>query len=271
MPGKIGTLYGLSVGPGDPELLTLKALRLLQRAPVVTFPAGVGEKPGMAERIIAPWVQPHQQQVPIPFPYVHDRDQLHTAWQRAATTVWPYLQQGQDVVFACEGDISFYSTFTYLAHALRQLPEVLALDPQTIAIVAVPGVCSPMAAASSVGLPLTMAEQRLLVLPALYAIADLETALSQADVIVLLKVSSVYGQVWSILQRHNLLAHSAVIVRATSSEQQIYTDLRPYPHLQLPYFSLLIIWRSRVDALDGLSSGSTQAIAARDSAGYLRP
>lgn len=241
----IGTLYGLSVGPGDPELLTLKALRLLQQAPVITFPAGVGGKPGIAEQIIAPWVQPHQQQVALSFPYVHDRDQLQTAWQAAAVTVWGFLRQGQDVVFACEGDVSFYSTFTYLAQALQQLPAALTADTQLpIPIVAVPGVCSPMAAAAALTLPLTMAAQRLLVLPALYAIAELETALTQADVIVLLKVSSVYTQVWSILQRYNLLTNSAVIIRTTCPDQQIYADLSHYPDLQLPYFSLLIIRQS---------------------------
>ncbi|UZQ53463.1 precorrin-2 C(20)-methyltransferase [Trichothermofontia sichuanensis B231] len=242
----IGTLYGLSVGPGDPELLTLKALRLLQQVPVVAFPAGRGGKPGMAEQIIAPWVQPHQQRVALTFPYVHDRDQLQAAWQAAAIRVWTFLRQGQDVVFACEGDVSFYSTFTYLAQALQQLPATLTADIRSpIPIVAVPGVCSPMAAAAALTLPLTMADQRLLVLPALYAIAELETALTQADVIVLLKVSSVYAQVWPILQRHNLLANSAVIVRATGPDQQIYVDLSSYPDLQLPYFSLLIIWPSR--------------------------
>ncbi|WP_448573306.1 precorrin-2 C(20)-methyltransferase [Trichothermofontia sp.] len=249
IPAGIGTLYGLSVGPGDPELLTLKAWRLLQRAPVVAFPVGVGGNPGIAERIIAPWLQPHQQQVALKFPYVHDRDQLRTAWDTAAMIVWQYLQQGQDVVFACEGDISFYSTFTYLAQALRQLPAVVTI-PGGIAIVTVPGVCSPVAAAAALNLPLTMAEQRLLILPALYAIADLEAALNQADVIVLLKVSSVYRQVWPILQRHHLLAQSAVVVRATAPDQQIYHDLSAHPNLQLPYFSLLIIWRSRSIAPD---------------------
>lgn len=244
IPAHIGTLYGLSVGPGDPELLTLKAWHLLQQASVVAFPAGLGGNPGIAERIIAPWLQPHQQPVALNFPYVHDRDQLRTAWDTAAMTVWQYLRQGQDVVFACEGDISFYSTFTYLAQALRQLPAVTAI-PDGITIVTVPGVCSPVAAAATLGLPLTIAEQRLLILPALYAIADLETALNQADVIVLLKVSSVYSQVWSILQRHNLLAHSAIVVRATGPDQLIYDDLSAHPNLQLPYFSLLIIWRSR--------------------------
>ncbi|WP_448560396.1 precorrin-2 C(20)-methyltransferase [Trichothermofontia sp.] len=243
-----GTLYGLSVGPGDPELLTLKALRLLQQAPVIAFPAGVGGKPGMAEQIIAPWVQPHQKQVALTFPYVRDRDQLATAWQTAAKTVWGFLQQGLDVVFACEGDVSFYSTFTYLAQALRQLPvadlpgdAIHGLQPIPIAVV--PGVCSPMAAAAALTLPLTMGAQRLLILPALYAIADLEAALTQAEVIVLLKVSSVYAQVWQILQRHDLLGHSKVIVRATCPDQHIYADLSQYPDLQLPYFSLLVIQR----------------------------
>ncbi|WP_416674308.1 precorrin-2 C(20)-methyltransferase [Egbenema bharatensis] len=229
----MGILYGISVGTGDPELMTLKGLRLLKQSPVVAFPAGVRGNPGLAEQIVSAWLQPHQTHLPLHFPYVQDESVLTQAWQAAADRVWTYLQQG-DVAFACEGDISFYSTFTYLAQTLQAThPEVM--------IQTVPGICSPMAAASALGIPLTVRRQRLVVLPALYTVSDLEAALSQADVLVLMKVSSVYEKVWAILQQHQLLQHSHVVVRATQPNQQIYSDLRDRPHLDLPYFSLLVV------------------------------
>jgi precorrin-2/cobalt-factor-2 C20-methyltransferase len=234
MTNDLGILYGISVGTGDPELITIKGLRLLENAPVVAFPAGVGNKPGMAEQIISPWLAPTQYKLALHFPYVQDEQVLQQAWQQAAAQVWQYLQLGQDVAFACEGDVSFYSTFTYLAQTLSQLyPEAII---QTI-----PGVCSPMAAASVLGLPLTIRHQRLAILPALYRIADLETALTWADVLVLLKVSSVYEQVWQLLNKHNLLDRSWIVERATLPNQVIYRDLRAHPTLTLPYFSLLIV------------------------------
>ncbi|RZM81955.1 precorrin-2 C(20)-methyltransferase [Leptolyngbya iicbica] len=229
-----GTLWGISAGPGDPELLTLKAARLLQTCPVVAFPAGRQGQPGVAQKIIQPLLAPEQVQLPLTFPFVQDAAVLTAAWSQAAQAVWSYLKTGQDVVFATEGDASFYSTFTYLAQTLQQHhPEAK--------VATVPGVCSPLAAAAQLGLPLTILQQRLLVLPALYAIADLETALDQADVVVLMKVASVYAEAWQILQRRDLLAHSRVIVRATQIDEQIYTDLSDRPHLDLPYFSLMMI------------------------------
>ncbi|MBV8885309.1 MAG: precorrin-2 C(20)-methyltransferase [Chroococcidiopsidaceae cyanobacterium CP_BM_RX_35] len=231
---KIGTLYGISVGPGDPELITLKGLRLLQQVSVVAFPSGLQGKPGIAQQTVAPWLNPHQLQLALAFPYVQDMAILSQAWQEASETVWQYLQHGQDVAFACEGDVSFYSTFTYLAETLQQLhPEA--------AIQSVPGVCSPVAAAAALGRPLTMRQERLAILPALYTVKELEAVLEWADVVVLLKVSSVYEQVWQVLQQKALLESSWVVERATLKSQVIYSDLRDRPTLKLPYFSLLIV------------------------------
>ncbi|WP_250121187.1 precorrin-2 C(20)-methyltransferase [Chroococcidiopsis sp. CCMEE 29] len=231
---KIGTLYGISVGPGDPELLTIKGVRSLQKVAVVAFPAGIQGKPGIAQQIVSQWLSPHQQQLALAFPYVQDIAVLTQAWQIAAEQVWQYLKHGQDVAFACEGDVSFYSTFTYLSQTLQQLhPEA--------AIQLIPGVCSPMAAASVLGLPLTIRQERLAVLPALYQVEELEAVLEWADVVVLMKVSSVYEQVWQVLKQQSLLSKSWVIERATLPDMVIYSDLSDRPNLKLPYFSLLIV------------------------------
>ena len=230
----IGVLHGIGVGPGDPELITVKGLRLLQNAPVVAFPAGTNGNPGIAQQIVARWLRPEQILLALTFPYVQDAQLLNQAWHAAAEQVWQYLKQGQDVAFVSEGDTSFYSTFTYLSQTLHHLyPEA--------SVQALPGVCSPLAAAAVLGIPLTIQAQRLAVLPALYTLNELEVALGWADVVVLLKVSSVYNQVWSVLKQHHLLERSYVIERATLPEQVIYADLSDRPDLELPYFSLLIV------------------------------
>lgn len=229
----LGILHGIGVGPGDPELISLKGLRLLKRVPVVAFPAGV-EGPGIAQQIVAEWLHPEQVHLALRFPYVQDSEVLEQAWQVAAEKVWQYLHQGQDVAFVSEGDVSFYSTFSYLAQTLQQRhPDVQ--------IQTVPGICSPLAAAAALNIPLAIRSDRLAVLPALYTVEELEGVLDWADVVVLLKVNSVYEQVWSVLKRHHLLEHSYVVDRATLPQQLLYADLRDHPHLELPYFSLLII------------------------------
>jgi precorrin-2/cobalt-factor-2 C20-methyltransferase len=231
---QLGTLYGISVGPGDPELLTLKGLRLLKNAAVVAFPSGINGKPGIAQQIVAQWLHPEQVQLSLHFPYVQDLAELTQAWQTAADQVWVYLQQGQDVAFVCEGDVSFYSTFTYLAQTLQQCYPSAQVE-------AIPGVCSPLAAAASLGIPLSLRAQKIAVLPAFYNVEELEAAVQWAEVIVLLKVSSVYSQVWQILQTRQLLDRSYVVEWATTPKQMIHKDLRDRPHLDLSYFSLLIV------------------------------
>ncbi len=233
---------------------------------MVAFPSGIRGQMGVAESIVSPWLLATQTRLPLAFPYVLDEQQLSTAWQQAAQTVWPYLQTG-DVVFACEGDVSFYGTFTYLAQSLQRQYGAVKIE-------AIAGVSSPMAAAAALGIPLTCQDQRLAVLPALYSfkgfkdsskenstesritgadgneplklpselpVSELEAAIAWADVIVLMKLSSVYRQVWQILAQHQLLESSYVIENATKANQVIHTDLQNHPDLKLPYFSLLIV------------------------------
>ncbi|MEL6500291.1 MAG: precorrin-2 C(20)-methyltransferase, partial [Cyanobacteria bacterium J06623_1] len=212
---KTGILYGISVGTGDPELITVKGLRILQNSNIVAFPSGTDHRLGVAQKIITSWLKPQQISLPLDFPYVLDEAQLQQAWTVAAERVWQDLRQGKDIAFACLGDISFYSTFTYLAQVLKRL------HPEAV-VKTIPGVSSPMAIASELGIPLTVNQQKMAILPALYSVRELETALDWAEVVVLLKVSSVYPQVWEILQQRNLLASSAIVEKATFPTQKIY-------------------------------------------------
>ncbi|ABW26862.1 precorrin-2 C(20)-methyltransferase [Acaryochloris marina] len=230
---QIGTLYGIGVGPGDSDLISVKGLNRLQNCPIVAYPAGLQGKPGIAEQIISPWLS-SQYRLPLIFPYVQEPEQLNEAWQRAAKIVWKFLGKGQDIAFACEGDIGMYSTFTYLADTL------INLHPQAL-IQRIPGISSPMAAAAALNVPLTYQRDRLAILPTLQRLENLTEALTWADVVVLFKVSSVYPQVWQVLKQHNLLQSSSIVIRASTAEQEIYHNLEQYPDLELPYFSLLII------------------------------
>ena len=230
----IGILYGISVGPGDPDLITVKGVILLQSTQVIAFPSGKDDKPGVAQIIIQPWLSQHQTLLPLNFPYVQDELTLDKAWHKAAESVWNYLSVGQDVAFACEGDVNFYGTFIYLSQKL------LDLHPESL-VKAVPGVISPLSAAASLGIPLAQRQQRLAILPALYILDQLEEYLRHADTLVLLKVSSVYSQVWQILKSYNLLKNSYIVERASQAEEKVYRDLENSRNLKLSYFSLLIV------------------------------
>lgn len=239
----IGKLYGIGVGPGDPELISVKGVKVLQTVAVVAFPAGERDKPGIAEQIVGQWIRPEQVKLPLRFPFVRDPAVLREAWIEAAIAVWEFLQQGRDVAFVSEGDISFYSTFTYLAQMVKQQhPEV--------EVRSLPGICSPLAAAAELGIPLTLQGQKLAVLPALYEVEELETALNWADVVVLMKFSSVYLQVWELLQRRGLLERTYIVEKATWEGQKIYRGLSDRRDLKLPYFSLAIVQVVPISVMD---------------------
>lgn len=243
-----GTLYGVGAGPGDPDLITVKGLRILQRSPLVTFPAGKNGKPGIAEQIISIWLKPDQQTLALEFPYIQDDIALQQAWDAAAAQVIPHLQQGQDVCFVSEGDVSFYSTFSYLAHSVHKLSAGSHTDMNSSErshaspdVITIPGICSPLTAAAMVGQPLTLRQQKLLVLPALYDAEALEQAIALADVVVLMKIGAEYQKIWSILKTHGLLEESYIVERASWPQQKIHRNLGNHPQLPLDYFSLWII------------------------------
>ena len=90
---QLGILYGISVGTGDPDLITVKGLRILQTVDIVTFPQGIGDKLGVAEKIIRQWLKPQQTTIALDFPYVREQDILESAWEKSAKIIGQYLQQ----------------------------------------------------------------------------------------------------------------------------------------------------------------------------------
>jgi len=228
-----GRLYGIGVGPGDPELITLRGLRLLQAVPVVAFPAGRHGQPGFAERIVAHFLRPEQRRLPLDFPFVSERAVLERAWRLAADRLATELGTGRDVAFLTEGDASFYSTFTYL------LAEFQGRYPE-IAVTVVPGVASPMAAAAALQRPLVIGDEALVVLPTMHRLAELDLAAADGRTVVLLKVAPVWPQVHAWLSERSLLDRAFLVAWVSTDQEKIYSPPPP-PESPLPYFCLLVI------------------------------
>jgi precorrin-2/cobalt-factor-2 C20-methyltransferase len=142
-----GRFYGVGVGPGDPELLTLKALRVLQEVPVICTPRSESSQESYALDIVRDYLDEKKQEIiRIPFP-IDDEAGAAAVWRNAADTIGGHLKQGKDVAFITEGDPMLYSTFSYVLDSIKSgYPEV------TVEII--PGVSSVMAAAASAGVPL---------------------------------------------------------------------------------------------------------------------
>ncbi|MEM1256279.1 MAG: precorrin-2 C(20)-methyltransferase [Cyanobacteria bacterium P01_H01_bin.21] len=231
-----GRLWGVSVGPGDSEWLTLKGLRILQTARVVACPQNKHGEPGMAYTIVKPYLQPEQTILPLNLPFVRDPIQLQQAWTMAGEKLVPLLAQSQDVAFITEGDASLYSTFSYVAQSVHRLAP-------TVAITTVPGVCSPLAAMAALNMPLSLGLEKIAILPALYDVSELTHTLEWAEVVVLMKVASVFGQVWHTLNGLGLLEQASLVERVGSPEEKRYPSLLNLADYKPPYFSILIVRR----------------------------
>jgi precorrin-2/cobalt-factor-2 C20-methyltransferase len=225
---RAGRLHGIGIGPGDPELLTLKALRLLQASPVVAYPvADSGHS--VARSIVADYLHHAPIEVPMYFPFKPDQS-AQPYYDKAAETLAGYLRCGQDVAVLCEGDPFFYGTFMYL---FMRLSGHFVTD-------VVPGVSSPMASASVLGTPLTYRNDVFVVLSAILPADVLAARLAIADAAVIIKLGKHFAKVYAVLKQVGLLQRARYIQCATMPNQHIVAIDQVDP-AQVPYFSLIVI------------------------------
>lgn len=223
-----GRLYGVGIGPGDPELLTLKAFRLLRSVPVVAYPMSEEGK-CLARSIVAEYLRPEQTEIPMYFPFTLDRFS-QPYYDKAAQTLSEHLQNGQDVAVLCEGDPFFYGTFMYLFNRLSER------FPTEV----VPGVSSIMSSASALGTPLTYRNDVFVVVSAILPTDVLASRLAMADAAVIIKLGKHFTKVYEVLKQLGLLQRAKYIERATMPNQRIapLSEVKPET---VPYFSLILI------------------------------
>ena len=233
-----GTLYGVGVGPGAPDLLTLRALDVLRRVPVLALPRSSDFGASMAWSIVKPVLGdvPDQERLFLTFPMSRDPDRLRPAWDAAFAAIGARLEQGKDVAFATEGDPSLFSTFIYLAQeAPRRWPG--------IAIEIVPGVSSITAVPSVTQIPLADGQERIAIVPATYGIADVERLLRDFDTVVLMKLGGELPRIIDALERQGLLSRAVYVAKATMREQRVVRDLRQVGPERGDCFAMVIVSR----------------------------
>jgi precorrin-2/cobalt-factor-2 C20-methyltransferase len=234
----LGTLYGVGLGPGAPDLVTLRALAVLRRAPVLALPRGNDHGASMAWQILRPVLGevPGQERLLLTFPMAKDPARLAPAWDRAFTAIGQRLCRGLDVAFATEGDPSLYSTFIYLAReAPRRWPGV--------AIEIVPGVSSIAAVPAVTGVPLADGQERIAIVPATYGLGDLDALLAQFDTVVLMKIGGEMPRIVAALTAGGLLSRAVYVSRATMADQRIERDLAALPPGRQDCFAMVVVSR----------------------------
>ncbi|HWY85942.1 MAG TPA: precorrin-2 C(20)-methyltransferase [Gemmataceae bacterium] len=235
----VGKFYGIGVGPGDPELLTRKAARILAEVDWIFLPAQASGAPGLAARIVADLNLDPARFRPVKLRMSRSRDTDLEAYDRAADEILAELRRGQSAAWITEGDPLFYSTFVHVWSALR------SRDPE-LSVEIVPGITSIGAAAARVGVSVATLEERVAVVPAAYGLHHLPQLLEKFSTVFLLKVHNVFGELLDRLASLSAPTQTFYVENVGTTEERIVRDLTSLRGERLPYFSLVILHREEV-------------------------
>lgn len=225
-----GRLFGLGLGPGDPELVTLKALRLLRAAAVVAYPAPDGGD-SFARSIVAQWLDRGQREIRVPFA-MRPGPVPAAVYDAAAACLAAVLDRGDDVAYLCQGDPLFYGSFAGILTRLAGRYEVTV----------VPGVASLTACAAAAAAPLAQRDGTLAVLPASLDEAELGARLAAVDAAAVIKLGRHFAKLRQVLERLGLLSAAIYVERASLPQQRVLPLVAVDP-ASVPYFATALVWR----------------------------
>lgn len=223
-----GTLYGVGLGPGAPDLLTLRAARLIESATVIAYPSLAGGD-SFARSIAADLIPTTAREIIMDVPMTTERAPAQTAYDTGAAEIAAALDAGEDVVCLCEGDPLFYGSFMYI-HARLKVRYTVEV---------IPGVTSVTACAARAALPLAARNERLTILPGPLEEDDLKAEITRADSVVIMKVGRHLAKIRRVLTALDL-ADQAVYVERASLPEEVCLPLSQAPE-KAPYFSMILL------------------------------
>ncbi|PUB14154.1 precorrin-2 C(20)-methyltransferase [Yoonia sediminilitoris] len=227
-PSRKGTLYGVGLGPGAPDLITLRAARLIAAARVVAYPTLAGAQ-SFARAIAADLIADDAQEIAMDVPMSVERAPAQAAYDTGAASIALALDAGEDVICLCEGDPFFYGSFMYLFARLSDRYHVEV----------VPGVTSVTACAARAGMPLVARNERLTILPGPLPEAELRTRIEGAESVVIMKVGRHLPKIRAVIADLGLTAKARYAARATLPDEVIL-PLADAPD-KAPYFSMILL------------------------------
>jgi precorrin-2/cobalt-factor-2 C20-methyltransferase len=231
---KPGRLYGVGVGPGDPELVTLKAKRILSRVPVIFVPLKDRKSKSYAKSIIADLISNKQKVVELVFPMLRDKKKLYAYWQEAADTIWGYLKNGEDGAFVNLGDPLLYGTFIHIWETLKKS------HPQ-VEVEVIPGISSINAAAARALFPLASDDEPIAIISGNREDNFIRETIKNFDTVVFMKMNNVFDRLLIILEDLKLTKKCVYVRRGTTQEEEIIYDVSKLKGAKVDYFSLLIL------------------------------
>lgn len=227
-----GKFYGIGVGPGDPGLITVKAVELIRQADMVVCPESRKDEGSIALGIAAPYLKPGTPQLSLVFPMTHDREVLAAAWRDNALRIHEETAKGKTLVFLTLGDPTVFSTYMYMVPYLLE---------QGIEVETVPGITAFTAVASRMNLPLTLGHESLAVVPLMKGGANARTALEHFDNCVIMKPSHDSEALADLLTELELQENFVLISRCGTEAETRCTDIDEIREGKVPYLSTMIV------------------------------
>ncbi len=228
-------LIGISVGPGDQELITVKALRRMRECDVLFTPQAKNAQQSVAKGIVDCFDIPEQRFRSITFEMDRSRESLKARYQHVADLIIEEIEAGKKVGFLTLGDALTFSTWIYTLHAVRiKRPDLL--------IETIPGVTSYAALASQVQQPLGEQKERVLILPCPDDMQQLHQAIGSHDLIVLMKIGHRFDALFELIKEMGLQDQCVLGRKIGMEGGEVFENLRSLPAMEkLGYFSTMLI------------------------------
>lgn len=231
MPHTTGTCFGVGIGPGDPDLITLKGVAILQSADLIAWPAP-DEGPSLARAIAAPHIPAATPEYPIIVPMRPDPAMAEAVFKRAASDLAGHLRQGKNVAVLCEGDPFFYGSFISIYTHLAP----------NFSCQIIPGISSLHCASALLKQPLGQRNDRVSVIPAGLDNSQLAHMFQQAECCAIIKLGRHWPRVRDLLREQKLDPYVQIICHASHDRERIL-DFKTAAMMELPYFSILLLVR----------------------------
>ena len=231
---KLGTFYGIGVGPGDPDLLTVKAIRAIKEVDVIIAPKTEKKEGSVALEIARPYLKSDIEIIYQVFPMVKDFAESPEVFISNKEEILAILRQNKNVAFLTLGDPMFYSTYIYVFNLLKD---------EDVNIETIPGVPAFLAIASKIGRPVAFGNDILSIIPATADVVDIDAALDASDTSVLMKVYKNFGEIVDTLTRHEMAQQATLVSRCGLPDENIIEDISTHKNDKINYLSTIITRR----------------------------
>lgn len=231
-----GTVYGIGVGPGDPELLTIKAVKAIEKADIIIAPKTEKKEGSVALDIAKPYLKKDVRIVYQVFPMVKRFAEDTGAWEKNKQEILGFLREGKNVAFLTLGDAMFFSTYIYVFRLLEK---------EGVPIETVPGIPAFIAIGSHLGWPIVEGDDILSIIPSTADEEKIKKVMAVSDNIVLMKVYKNFPEIVKLLEENDMLESSVMVSRCGLPDEERIDDIRARKDQPVNYLSTILARRKK--------------------------